>query len=152
MSARAARHIEDRLPVSIGQPARVPSLLKPVTSTPIEAVMHPDIYRIALGCWVAFMAIFWMTFWFSANALFMVVISTFYAIMFFGVPYMMLRQVPGRTKAKGSLLAFLEQPFATNSGSIQGYEALLQVIIVPLCLILGGSAIGFIIHSARAVH
>ena len=152
MSARAARRIEDHLPAPTGQPAPVPNLFKPITPVPIEAVMHPDIYRIALGCWVAFLAIFWMTFWISANALFMVVIGTFYAIMFFGVPYMMLRQVPGRTKAKGPLLTFLEQPFATNSGSIHGYEALLQVIIVPLCLILGGTAIGFIIHSARAAH
>jgi hypothetical protein len=82
----------------------------------------------------------------------MVVISTFYAVMFFGVPYAMLRQVPGRTKAKGPLRTFLEQPFATIDGAISGYEALLQVILVPACLILGSTAIGFIIHSARAIH
>jgi hypothetical protein len=152
MSARAARRIEDHLPVPTRQPAPVPSLLKPIAPVPIEAAMHPDVYRIALSCWVVFLAIFWMTFWISTNALFMVVIATFYGIMFFGVPYMLLRQVPGSTKAKGPLLTFLGQPFATNSGSIQGYEALLQVILVPLCLILGGTAIGFIIHSARAAH
>ncbi len=152
MSARTARRIEDHLPAPTEQLAPMPSLLKPVIPAPIEAVMHPDIYRIALGCWVVFMSIFWMTFWISANALFMVAIGTFYAVMFFGVPYMMVRQVPGRTKVKGSLFTFLEQPFATNSGSIHGYEALLQVIIVPLCLIMGGTAIGFIIHSARAAH
>jgi len=129
-----------------------PPTLKVVTSPPIEAVMHPNVYRIALGIWIVFLAIFWATFWVSANALFMVVISTFYAIMFFGVPYMMLRQVPGRIKANGSLRVFLEQPFATIDGAISGYEALLQVILVPACLILGGTAIGFIIHSARSIH
>jgi hypothetical protein len=129
-----------------------PQILKVVTSPPIEAVMHPSVYRIALGIWIVFMAIFWATFWVSANALFMVVVSTFYAVMFFGVPYMMLRQVPGRTKASGSLRSFLEQPFATIDGAISGYEALLQVILVPACLILGGTAIGFIIHSARSIH
>ena len=129
-----------------------PPMLKVITSPPIEAVMHPNVYRIALGIWIVFLAIFWATFWVSANALFMVVISTFYAVMFFGVPYMMLRQVPGRFKANGSLRVFLEQPFATIDGAISGYEALLQVILVPACLILGGTAIGFIIHSARSIH
>lgn len=129
-----------------------PPMLKIVASPPIEAVMHPNVYRIALGIWIVFLAIFWATFWVSANALFMVVVSTFYAVMFFGVPYMMLRQVPGRTKASGSLRVFLEQPFATIDGAINGYEALLQVILVPACLILGGTAIGFIIHSARSIH
>jgi hypothetical protein len=100
---------------------------------------------------VVFLSIFWMTFWFSANALFMVVVGTFYATVFFGVPYMMLRQMPGGLEKRGSLVTFLDLPFATNSGTIHGYEALLQVILVPVCLILGGTVIGFIIHWAKAL-
>ena len=37
-------------------------------------------------------------------------------------------------------------------GTLRGSEALLQVILVPLCLIGGGIAIGFIIRAARVVH
>jgi hypothetical protein len=151
MSTSVTRPIVEDHPNPAATTIALP-MLKVVTSPPIEAVMHPSVYRIALGIWIVFMAIFWATFWVSANALFMVVVSTFYAVMFFGVPYLMLRQVPGRTKASGSLRAFLERPFATIDGAISGYEALLQVILVPACLILGGTAIGFIIHSARSIH
>jgi len=152
MSVSAVRRSTENRPGLPVTTASAPSALKVLTSPPIEAVMHPHVYRIALGFWIVFLAIFWATFWVSANALFMVVISTFYGVMFFGVPYMMLRQVPGRIKAKGSLLVFLDQPFATIDGAIKGYEALLQVILVPACLILGGTAIAFIIHSARSIH
>lgn len=149
MSAQTARKINGGEFALPRNETPAPVRLKPVISAPLETAMHPHIYRIALGVWLVFLSIFWMTFWISANALFMVVIGTFYAAMFFGVPYILARQVPGRTKAKGSLLAFLEKPFVTNSGVIQGYEALLQVILVPLCLILGGGMIGVIIRAAR---
>jgi hypothetical protein len=149
MSTTAARRIAEPAPHSL---AAKPAPLRTVAPQPIETVMHAHVYRIALGCWLVFLALFWATFWVSANALFMVVIGTFYAAMFFGVPYAMLRQVPGRTKAKGSLIAFLDRPFGTIDGALRGYEALLQVILVPLCLIAGGTAIGIIIRLARAAH
>ncbi len=152
MSVNAARRIEVQAPALIVKPTTAPTLLKVLAPAPVEAIMHPHVYRIALGCWAVFLAIFWLTFWVSANALFMVVIATFYAIVFFGVPYAMLRQVPGRAEAKGPLLTFLKQPFATLNGSLYGYEALLQVILVPLCLIAGSTAIGIIIRWARAAY
>ena len=100
--------------------------------------------------WAGFLAVFWATFWMSANALFMVAISTVYAVMFFGVPYAMSRQVRDRPQTAKSLFTFLSEPFATIDGTMSGAEALLQVILVPLCLTCGGIAIGFIIHAARA--
>jgi hypothetical protein len=152
MSVTAVRRSTEHHPDQIIPTTNAPSMSKARTSRPIEAVMHPHVYRIALGIWIVFLAIFWATFWVSANALFMVVISTFYAVMFFGVPYMMLRQTPDRIKVNRSLRVFLQKPFATIDGTIKGYEALLQVILVPACLILGGTVIGLIIHSARSVH
>ncbi|MEO6074588.1 MAG: hypothetical protein ABIP67_15295 [Burkholderiales bacterium] len=152
MSASPARHEVEYELTRVVTPPKPAAAVKVLTPAPIEAVMHPHVYRIALGCWVVFMAIFWVTFWVSANALFMVVIGTFYAVMFFGVPYMMLRMVPGRTNAKGPFFVFLEKPFAIIDGTMHGYEALLQVVMVPACLILGGTAIAFIIRSARALH
>jgi hypothetical protein len=80
----------------------------------------------------------------------MVVISTVYAAMFFGVPYAMSRQVRTRPETAKSLFTFLREPFATIDGTMSGAEVLLQVILVPLCLTCGGIAIGFIIHAARA--
>jgi hypothetical protein len=149
-----ANAVHRMAPQTITPAIKSGAIVMPLTAlapAPIGAVMHPHVYRIALGCWVVFLSIFWMTFWFSANALFMVVVGTFYATVFFGVPYMMLRQMPGGLEKRGSLVTFLDLPFATNSGTIHGYEALLQVILVPVCLILGGTVIGFIIHWAKAL-
>jgi hypothetical protein len=117
-----------------------------------QAVMDPRVYKIALLCWIGFLSVFWLTFWISANALFMVAISTVYAVVFFGVPYAMSRQVRNRPDTSKSLLAFLREPFATLNGVMSGGEALLQVVLVPLCLTCGGIAIGIIIHAARAAY
>ena len=118
----------------------------------VQTVMDPRVYKIALACWVGLLGIFWITFWVSTNALFMVVVSTGYAIIFFGVPYLMSRQIIDRPVPARSLLAFMQAPFATIDGTMRGWEALLQVILVPLCLVGGGIAISFIIHAARAAH
>jgi hypothetical protein len=121
-------------------------------SAPVETVMHPHVYRIALVCWACLMAVFWATFWVSSNALFHVVIGTVYAIIFFGVPYEMSRIYPGKRTSDKSIWQFMAEPFRTRTGTMQGYEALLQVILVPLCLTIGGTAIGIIIHAARSAH
>lgn len=118
----------------------------------IESVMHPHVYRIALACWACLLAVFWATFWVSSNALFQVVIGTVYAVIFFGVPYEMSRIYPGKRTSAKSLWQFMAEPFRSRTGTMQGYEALLQVVLVPVVLTIGGTAIGVIIHSARAAH
>jgi hypothetical protein len=121
-------------------------------AAPVEVVMHPHVYRIALLCWVGLLFIFWVTFWVSSNALFMVAIGTVYAVVFFGVPYEMSRIFPGKRTSDKPLWTFLEEPFRTRTGTMKGYEVLLQVILVPLCLVIGGTCIGFIIRAARLAH
>ena len=91
MSAHAAQH---RTPQERGPLPPTPPRPTVVVTPPVEAAMHPHVYRIALGCWACFLAVFWATFWVSSNALFQVVIATVYAVMFFGVPYEMSRIVP----------------------------------------------------------
>lgn len=120
--------------------------------TTVQTVMDPRVYQIALGCWICFLAVFWATFWISANALFMVLVGTVYAAVFFGVPYLMSRMVRDRPVPMHSLAAFLRAPFGTLNGTMRGSEALLQVILVPLCLLAGGVAIGFIIRAARLAY
>ena len=110
--------------------------------------MHPAIYRIAFACWVFFLATFWVTFWVSAHALFMVVIGTVYAAVFFGVPYLMSRQAP-RDIHSPSLAEFMHRDVATFYGPIRGRDALVQVVLVPAVLSIGCVAIGIIIRMAR---
>jgi hypothetical protein len=147
MSAHAAQH---RTPQERGQLPPTPPRPTVVVTPPVEAAMHPHVYRIALGCWACFLAVFWATFWVSSNALFQVVIATVYAVMFFGVPYEMSRIYPGKRTSDKSIRQFLREPFQTRTGTMRGYEALLQVILVPVLLTIGGTAIGIIIHTARA--
>jgi hypothetical protein len=116
----------------------------------VEAVMHPHVYRIALICWLCFLSVFWVTFWVSSSALFQVVIGTVYAVMFFGVPYEMSRIFPGKRTADKTIWQFMAEPFRARTGIMRGYEALLQVILVPVLLTLGGTAIGIIIRLSRS--
>jgi hypothetical protein len=144
------RHVD---PISLGEGARSARIKRIVaTAAPIEAVMHPHVYRIALICWASLLITFWVTFWVSSNALFMVVIGTVYAAVFFGVPYEMSRIFPGKRTSDKTLWRFLQEPFQTRTGTMYGYEVLLQVILVPLCLTIGGTMIGFIIRAARLTH
>ena len=142
----AVQHVEHEVETAVPTQADIHHF----PAVKAQAVMDPRIYQIALVCWIGFLSVFWLTFWMSANALFMVAISTVYAVVFFGVPYAMSRQVRNRPSTDKSLFIFLREPFATLNGVMSGGEALLQVVLVPLCLTAGGIAIGIIIHAARA--
>ncbi|HXR95339.1 MAG TPA: hypothetical protein VN718_05635 [Rhizomicrobium sp.] len=117
-----------------------------------ENAMHPDVYKAAILCWVGFLMVFWVTFWMSAEALFMVAIGTVYGIMAIGVPYMMSRVGPKRPAPTFGLREFTRRKFNTLYGPVEGFDALLQVIMVPLLLSIGGIAIGIAIHAARAAY
>jgi hypothetical protein len=123
-----------------------------VAAAPADSIMHPHVYRIALACWACFLAVFWASFWVSSYALFQVVIGTVYAVMFFGVPYEMSRIYPGKRTSEKSIWQFMARPFRTRTGTMHGYEALIQVVLVPVALTIGGTAIGMIIHAARNAH
>jgi hypothetical protein len=47
---------------------------------------------------------------------------------------------------------FLRARVDTLYGPVNGFEALVQVILVPAALILGGTAMSFAIQSARLVN
>lgn len=112
------------------------------------------VYKLALAFWGLFLATFIVTFWGSSHALFVLAICTFYAAMFFGVPYVLWRQAKkAKLTEQPKALAlgdFLRRDFATADGSTNGLDALVQVILVPSILSLGCIAIGTIISLARA--
>ena len=116
------------------------------------ADMPVAVHQLALACWIAFLEVFWITFAFSGHATFMVAISTVYAIVFFSVPVILTRMRPSEERQNCDLTSFLRSRFDTIDGSISGLDALVQVIVVPATLTLGGIAIGFIIHAARLAH
>lgn len=123
-----------------------------VLSTVCHQQMHPGVYKVALACWMGLLGVFVLTFFSSANALFIVVIDCVYAAMFFGIPWVLHRMTPPGETGTRDFFSFLSGRFDTIYGPIRASEALLQVILVPLALGIGGIAIGLIIQSARAVH
>jgi hypothetical protein len=135
-------------PVRAVQPAKTTAVL----SSACYEQMHPGVYKIALACWMGLLGVFVLTFFSSANALFMVVVDCVYAAMFFGIPWVLHRITPPGETGPRDFFSFLSGRVDTIYGPIRASEALLQVILVPLCLGIGGIAIGLIIQSARAMH
>jgi hypothetical protein len=135
-------------PIRAVQPVRTTAALSSVC----HQKMHPGVYKIALACWMGLLGVFVLTFFSSANALFMVVIDCVYAAMFFGIPWIFHRMTPQNGPAPRDFFSFLNGRIDTIYGPIRASEALLQVTLVPLVLGIGGIAIGLIIQSARAVH
>lgn len=114
--------------------------------------MHLGVYAIALACWATFLALFWITFSVSGSARFMLTICLVYAAVFFSVPVILTRLMPEKRPSRGSLFSFLKGTIQTIDGPVKGVDALVQVILVPACLTVGGIAIGIIITLARASH
>lgn len=112
--------------------------------------LHPGVYKFAFVCWMCLLAEFILTFFVSASALFVIAVDVFFAIVYFGVPSIMNRMKPQTTKTPGGFSGFLKARFDTLYGPIGGFEALVQVVIVPLALSAGGVAIFFIVLWARA--
>jgi hypothetical protein len=120
----------------------------------LEQDLPPSVYRLALFCWALFLSSFVLTFWASGHTMFMIAICAVYAVMFFGVPYVMWREAkkarPELVKPDLPLGDFLRRDLATIDGPAHGLDAVVQVVLVPACLSLGCMAIGTIITLARA--
>lgn len=151
LAARVAHETE--LPVgTLGRKFSSKPRFSKVALSPLRTQMHPGVYKVAFICWMCLLGEFALTFLVSANALFMVAVDAVFAAVFFTVPWIMNRMKPQTSTASADLSAFLRARLDTLYGPIGGFDALLQVIIVPLALSLGGIAFGFIILSVRAMH
>jgi hypothetical protein len=151
LDAKLETHDRETFYYAAPQPA-VAARRQRALSTVCHEQMHPGVYKVALVCWMGFLGVFVVTFFSSANALFMIVIDTVYAAMFFGIPWVFHRITPQTDTRPRDFFSFLNGRVDTIYGPIRASEALLQVILVPLLLGLGGIAIGFIIQSARAAY
>jgi hypothetical protein len=120
----------------------------------LHADLHPGVYKLFTASWAALIAVFVATFAESPFTLFMLAVVIGYAIMFFGVPYVMSRQTQPETKVGNVPFAdFMRGQVQTLTGPVSSYEALAQVLMVPVCLALGALAIGFIVHlEADHIH
>ena len=96
------------------------SALTVVPFVPCRSQMHPAVFKLALLCWILLLAIFWVTFAMSANALFMFAIGTVYVTVFSGVPYLMSRIGGFSGTSSITLGDFVRGRFDTLYGPIGG--------------------------------
>jgi len=89
---------------------------------------------------------FWLSFAGDSSAALSIGVSTFYALVFFGVPYALWRTEArhGASPSRPALPEFLRGDFETIDGRISGRAALVQVLLVPVVLAFGSLAIGTI--------
>jgi type IV secretory pathway VirB2 component (pilin) len=109
----------------------------------------PTVYATFIGCWAALVVVFWFTFAESPNAAFMVAISTALALMFFGVPIVLSRTGSQPPFTVRGLDQFLRGRVQTLTGPVNGLDALVQIVVVPVCLTIGAIAISLIINLDR---
>jgi hypothetical protein len=141
-----------------GAVARTGAYPKVVKRTPameragVFADLTPSVYASLILSWACFMTIFFVTFAASPFTLFILVLCTVYAVMFFGVPLTMNRLGAKQSWSDPGLVAFLRAKVDTIYGPVNGFDALVQVILVPACLTIGGIGIAFAVASARAMY
>ena len=114
--------------------------------------LHAGVYKVFFATWAAFMGIFWLTFAPSAQTLFLLTFISIYAVIFFGLPVWMNRKGRFMPCGHGDFGDFLRGRVATIDGSVSGWEALTQVILVPVCLTVGAVAIALIINASRITY
>ena len=96
--------------------------------------LHPGVYEVSLVFWALFLVVFWVTFVVSGSALLMTAVGALYAIIYFGVPILMSRMIPGLNRCHSTVKNFVHGRFETAYGPLSGFDALLQVVMVPLSL------------------
>tara|TARA_R110002110_G_scaffold322150_7_gene534564 strand:- start:18435 stop:18758 length:324 start_codon:yes stop_codon:yes gene_type:complete len=83
---------------------------------------------------------------------FIVAIATLYILIFFGTPIVMIRvanEFSPALPSKETFRGFLARPLHIRTGQISGHDALIQVVLVPVCLVLGTAGIAYAFHAAQ---
>lgn len=145
------------VPAATAIPAALPRAGKSRVSSRLAAPgvyadLVPSVYGALIVSWMCFMAIFVVTFASSAETMFMLALVGVYAVMFFGVPIVMI-SLGAREKWYGPrLIEFVRAKVQTIYGPVGGLDALIQVILVPACLTIGGIGIAVAVAAARAAY
>jgi hypothetical protein len=103
------------------------------THTPTPTYVHPFIVLGLVGIFLIMMLTFMVVFFHSRDAMFMVVVSLGYLLVYAGVPLLMLRHEVGSSEP---FLDFLHRRIHIETGQITGVEAWIQIWMIPAALTL----------------
>lgn len=98
---------------------------------------------------VGILTVFVVTFMSSSEAIFMVVISGLYGLMYFGLPLVVSRYFYRNEVRNVPLKEFLNGRFEIHTGVLSGKEALTQLCLVPAALLIATIAICTAVQLAR---
>jgi len=115
--------------------------------------IHKGVYIVTLLAWAWLVGAFWIGFGSTLDSAFMVTVSTGYVLMFFGIPFLMMRIAKKVSSAHPELQTFndfLSAHVDTSTGPITGREALIHIALVPVCLAIGTSGLAYAFLSARS--
>ncbi len=121
-----------------------------VKAPAVQQEMHSGVYATLILCWTALVGIFALTFWGSPYAMYMVAVSTLTGVAYFALPIVLSRVAPKTCDV--CFVDFLRGQVSTIYGPVSGFEALVQVIMVPASLTLGAVAIAFIVQAAKLAY
>lgn len=143
-------------PVTVNQDA-VPDTAWPRNEPAPQSTVHDQndgllatAGPLMAAAYAAALGIVALTFTASSEALFVIAISSGFAIMFFALPWLMLRiRASHDDRFLRSGTALTAPMVETFTGAIRRGEALAQMVIVPLAVVVAFSAFALISTLAR---
>jgi len=118
------------------------------------ADLHVGVFVLMLAAWAWLFAVLWLTFGTQLEGGFMVGISTGYVLMYFAVPAAMIKTAKKHTPHlpdRRGFGDFLRGHIQIATGSMKGWEATVQILLVPVGLALCISGIALAVIAARGV-
>ncbi len=112
--------------------------------------VHKGVFKALAAVNAGVLGVFWWTFRGDAEALFMVAISAAYLAAYMGTP-LLLSRIGGRIDPIQTkpFDAFLNDPFETWTGTVTGREAMIQILMVPVAILLAVIGMSFMIELSR---
>jgi hypothetical protein len=97
------------------------------------------VYAVSLGCFLTFLATMVIGFGNPELGILMVIFGVFFA-GFYGIPVLFVRQSPAGTNQALTWGQFKSRGIMTLTGRLPASEALAQVLVLPVLIVLWGIA------------
>lgn len=122
----------------------------PGHNLPLATTFPAGVLAIGVAGYAGMVGSFWIAFGSHAEAAFVLVVVSLFALMYFSLPYLMNRTATKHGVEKPrrqSISDFLSGDFDTLNGHISGWSAFVQYAFLPVALAFGALAIGIIMMS-----
>lgn len=114
---------------------------KPAGPTPAAPDVPATVGVMIIGSYAVLLSTFALATIASAYSIYMITISALFLVAYFTVPWLFMKQEP-KSGRRPSLDRFLRDGMETLTGHSTAAAALVQMLIVPVLLTLGVTAMG----------